>query len=54
MHLQPVLRKRGLFQDVSLPHCENLAERGFYIPSGLGLTDETIEEVGERVEKALS
>lgn len=51
LHLQPVFRKMGLFRNVHLPVSENLYERGFYIPSGLGLSDRQIEEVIERVKK---
>ena len=38
MHLQPVFNKMGLFLDDHFPVAERLAERGFYIPSGLALT----------------
>lgn len=38
MHEQPVFRKRGLFSDESYPVAENMARRGFYVPSGVGLT----------------
>ncbi len=47
MHLQPVFKKMGLFPDESYPVAENLAQNGFYIPSGLGITDEQIEEVSK-------
>jgi perosamine synthetase len=43
MHEQPVFRKRGLFSDQSLPHAERIARRGFYLPSGLALTEQQIE-----------
>jgi perosamine synthetase len=43
MHEQPVLRKMGLFEGVTLPVSERLARRGFYLPSGAGLTDEEVE-----------
>lgn len=45
MHLQPVFRKRGLFAGVSLPVSERLATRGFYIPSGLALTEAEMDRV---------
>lgn len=38
MHAQPVLQKRGLFAGENLPIAEILGRRGFYLPSGLGLT----------------
>jgi len=43
MHEQPVLRRMGLFDGVSCPVAEGLARRGFYIPSGVGLTDEELD-----------
>ena len=43
MHLQPVLRRRGLFEGLSLPVAERLGVRGLYLPSGLGITDDCID-----------
>jgi perosamine synthetase len=45
MHEQPVFRKMGLFADISCPVAERIARRGFYIPSGLALSFEQIEQV---------
>ena len=47
MHEQPVLLKMGLFGGVRCPVAERLARRGFYIPSGLALTDVEIEQVAD-------
>jgi perosamine synthetase len=44
LHLQPVLKKRGLAPDEALPVAENLGRRGFYLPSGLALRASQIEE----------
>lgn len=49
MHEQPVFHKMGLFADESYPVAERLARRGFYVPSGLALTDEQIHTVAEKV-----
>jgi len=49
MHEQPVFRSRGLFAGAKFPVTERLARRGFYIPSGLGLSDDQIALVIERV-----
>lgn len=49
MHLQPVFCERGLFAGVSCPVAERLGERGFYIPSGLALTDAQIERTAGAV-----
>lgn len=45
MHEQPVLRNRGLFLGESYPVAERIARRGFYLPSGLALTNEQIDAV---------
>jgi perosamine synthetase len=45
MHEQPVFRRMGLFEGERHPVAERLARRGFYVPSGLGLTDEQIDYV---------
>ena len=54
MHEQPVLRRMGLFDRVSLPTAERLARRGFYIPSGLALTEAQMIEVAAAVKEALA
>jgi perosamine synthetase len=53
MHLQPVLRRRGLFASERYPVAEHLYQQGFYLPSGLALTDAQIDLVAERVWKVL-
>jgi perosamine synthetase len=40
MHQQPVLQKMGLFKNESHPVAENLYKNGFYLPSGLTLTEQ--------------
>ncbi|TAH39140.1 MAG: DegT/DnrJ/EryC1/StrS family aminotransferase [Bacteroidetes bacterium] len=47
MHEQPVFKKMGLFLDEKYPVAEKLARNGFYLPSGLGLTDAQIDTVIE-------
>lgn len=54
MHQQPVFRKMGLFEGQSHPVAENIAEMGFYLPSGLGITDEQIHQVVERFKSVLA
>jgi perosamine synthetase len=44
MHLQPVLLDRGLFAGVQCPNAEWIARRGFYLPSGAGLTEAEADE----------
>ena len=47
MHLQPALNGMRKDSNISLPISENLATRGFYLPSGLTLLDEEINKVAE-------
>jgi perosamine synthetase len=47
MHEQPVFQKMGLFVEESYPIAEKIARRGFYIPSGMALNDEQIEQVAK-------
>ncbi len=54
MHLQPVLRKMHLFDGEKYPVAEKLGERGFYVPSGLSVTEEQREYVAEQVREILS
>lgn len=49
MHLQPVFRNAGLFSNESYPVAEYLSQFGFYIPSGLALTEEQIRISAEGV-----
>ena len=53
MHEQPVFKKQGLFQGLTLPVAERLARRGFYLPSGLALTDEQVHHVVDEVKKII-
>lgn len=43
MHEQPVFINRGLFAGERYPVAECMARRGFYLPSGLALTEDQIE-----------
>lgn len=54
MHEQPVFQKMGLFKNESYPVAERLARRGFYLPSGLAITDKQIEIAVKAVKKILS
>ena len=53
MHQQPVLRERGLFANESYPVAERLYRRGFYIPSGLALTEAQMARVAAAVREVL-
>jgi len=54
MHEQPVFRKRGLFAGEHYPVAERLARRGFYLPSGLALTEENVEQVAAAVRNLMN
>jgi len=54
MHQQPVLNRMGLFSGESYPVAEALSLRGFYIPSGMALTEDQIDRVAEVVQRTLS
>lgn len=45
MHEQPVFAQMGLFAGERYPVAERLARRGFYIPSGMALSDDQMKEV---------
>lgn len=49
MHEQPVFQQMGLFAGESYPVAETLARRGFYLPSGLALTEKQIQQVSQRL-----
>jgi perosamine synthetase len=49
MHEQPVLKKLGLADGKARPVSERLARRGFYLPSGLGLSQAEIDTVCDEV-----
>ena len=53
MHEQPVFRKMNLFEHESCPVAERIARRGFYIPSGLALTDEQMQRVADALHSVM-
>jgi perosamine synthetase len=54
MHEQPVLRELGFFHGERHPVAERIARRGFYLPSGLGLTDGQIDQVCAAVRQLMA
>lgn len=54
MHEQPVYQQAGLFLGERYAQAEYLARKGFYIPSGLALTIEQMEQVVAGVEKVMA
>lgn len=53
MHEQPVYQKQGMFKNEKYENAEYLARKGFYIPSGLALTEEQMERVADTLHKVL-
>lgn len=53
MHEQPIYQKKGMFQDEHYSNAEYLARKGFYIPSGLALTKEQMDQVIDKVIKIM-
>ena len=51
MHEQPVFQKMGLFKNEKYPVAEKLARNGFYLPSGLGLSEEEVSAVFLAIKK---
>jgi perosamine synthetase len=54
MHGQPVFRRMGLFRGETYPVADRLANRGFYVPSGLALTEEQIVRVATALRDVLA
>lgn len=53
MHEQPVFKKLGCFLNEQYPTAEKIARKGFYLPSGVTLTDEQIQYVAETLKEVL-
>lgn len=49
MHVQPVFNKLGQFSGEQYPVAQRITRRGFYLPSGLGLTDEQQDRIAVAV-----
>ena len=54
MHDKPVYRNQGLFHGENYPNAEYLARKGFYIPSGLALTQEQMDQVVTGVKRVMA
>ena len=46
--------EQGLFGGETYPDAEYLARKGFYIPSGLALTEEQMETVTDKLVKVVN
>ena len=54
MHEQPVFKRMGLFEGEFYPVAENLARRGFYIPSGLAINSSQQKKVTDAIKEYLN
>ncbi|MGE5223976.1 MAG: DegT/DnrJ/EryC1/StrS family aminotransferase [Omnitrophica WOR_2 bacterium] len=54
MHEQPAFLDQGLFAGERYPVAERLARQGLYLPSGLALSENQMDQVCNAVEKVLS
>jgi perosamine synthetase len=53
MHEQPVFRRRGWYLNESYPVAGRLARQGLYLPSGMALTEEQLEQVVKALQEIL-
>jgi len=53
MHLQPILKEMGFCCEGSFPVAERIYNRGFYLPSGIPLSNEQQEAVADAVKTIL-
>jgi perosamine synthetase len=53
MHEQPVFLDRGLFAGEKYPVAERIARQGLYLPSGLALSEDQLDQVCRAVRKVL-
>lgn len=54
LHQQPVLRARGITTGEKFPVTEAIGRRGLYLPSGLTLSEDDIQEVASAVREVLT
>lgn len=54
MHQQPVLKRMGVFKGESFPVAERLSRQGFYVPSGMALTENQVLGVASAVAEMLA
>lgn len=54
LHQQPILKKLGFFHELELPVSENLYKKGFYIPTGPGLSQNNLKTVVDALKKVFN
>lgn len=53
LHEQPVLKKYKFYKEEKFPVSENLSRNGFYVPSGLALTEEQMLYVIDKLKQVI-
>jgi perosamine synthetase len=53
LHQQPVFTQLGMFKNEKYPVAEHLSQKGFYVPCGIGITDEEISRCSVELIKVL-
>lgn len=53
MHEQPVFHKMELFKNENYPVAERISKKGFYVPSGLALTERQMDEVVKIIKEVM-
>jgi len=53
LHEQPVYKNMGLFIGEKYPITEKISRRGFYLPSGVAMTDKQIDKSAEELRRIL-
>lgn len=53
MHDQPVLRERGFFEGEEYPVTDRISRQGLYLPSGMALTQDQLDQVCQTVREVL-
>ena len=54
MHMQPVYKKMKIFNNKKYPVSEKISKKGFYIPSGVGITKKDQDKVIKKIIKVFN
>lgn len=54
MHEQPVFQKMGLFKGEQYPVAERIARQGFYLPSGMALSQQQLQRSASALQQCLT
>jgi perosamine synthetase len=54
IHEQPVYTTQGFFKDEQYPVTVRIARQGLYLPSGVALTEDQLDQVCQAMEKILA